>query len=526
MVGGSNGFLPQGASTNHFAPISRLLNRHPTSPSPWGAPPRGGAGGGSGGSDLLDYSSHGPQAFEGGGGGGVNQAGNFSNRYNQQQVGNGNGGPNGTNSLLDNISPVVSSYDGFVYKVQFKRSFRNFLRSADVMKPIHINDHVIVEADRGEDLGIVSEIQPMPLFFREGGSLFSRDNKASTWGDKRTGVKHILRHALPQEFSLLPVKMAEEQSIVEVCREHCAGYLLPMFVVDAEYQFDRHKLIIYYASNSRRIDFRELVRDLFAIYKTRIWMEAVSSYSYRPTPGEGSSGRSLLNGVHPSGSLLPAPGGADASGVGASYGKWIAPGGDLAGPDGHLSSAPYGSDASLHDFRVAVGAMGGASLYEAGAYEGGGAAVGGEGSGIPTGEVSNAIGGGLTASAIKRAGGRDGVQSPPPGVGVVGGGASLGYEYPALYPSGALAAEADYYTQQYQGLLLPTLEQQQLQQQPQVTPRAGPLLSQKSPAQSLRGSTTSSSASASLTSTPLPGGHLGFFSSSSSASAALEDKIW
>jgi cell fate regulator YaaT (PSP1 superfamily) len=52
--------------------------------------------------------------------------------------------------------------------------------------------------------------------------------------------------------------------------------MLPMNVIDAEYQFDRHKLTFYFEAD-RRIDFRELVRDLFAIYKTRIWLQQVVS---------------------------------------------------------------------------------------------------------------------------------------------------------------------------------------------------------------------------------------------------------
>lgn len=54
-------------------------------------------------------------------------------------------------------------------------------------------------------------------------------------------------------------------------------YRLPMAVVDAEYQFDRHKLTVYYNSSSR-IDFRELVRDLFSAYKARIWMKKINPY--------------------------------------------------------------------------------------------------------------------------------------------------------------------------------------------------------------------------------------------------------
>jgi len=51
-----------------------------------------------------------------------------------------------------------------------------------------------------------------------------------------------------------------------------------MNVLDAEYQFDRHKLTFYFEAD-RRIDFRELVSELFSHYKTRIWMQQVDTSS-------------------------------------------------------------------------------------------------------------------------------------------------------------------------------------------------------------------------------------------------------
>jgi hypothetical protein len=47
-----------------------------------------------------------------------------------------------------------------------------------------------------------------------------------------------------------------------------------MEVIDAEFQYDRRKLTYFFHADGR-IDFRELVRDLFALYKTRIWMQQV-----------------------------------------------------------------------------------------------------------------------------------------------------------------------------------------------------------------------------------------------------------
>jgi cell fate regulator YaaT (PSP1 superfamily) len=48
-------------------------------------------------------------------------------------------------------------------------------------------------------------------------------------------------------------------------------------LVTAEYQFDRNKVTIYFDTRLNRVDFREFVRDLFAIFKLRIWMQKVDS---------------------------------------------------------------------------------------------------------------------------------------------------------------------------------------------------------------------------------------------------------
>jgi len=54
-----------------------------------------------------------------------------------------------------------------------------------------------------------------------------------------------------------------------------------MVVLDAEYQFDRHKLTFYFEANNR-IDFRDMVTELFAHFKTRIWMQQVDTSDVDP----------------------------------------------------------------------------------------------------------------------------------------------------------------------------------------------------------------------------------------------------
>jgi len=178
-------------------------------------------------------------------------------------------------------------YDGPYYQVQFKRCHRCFILHAaapvNVIKP---GDFVIVEGDRGEDMGIVVAMAPkdspmLSTIFTACASTMGRNTPGD---DPTNNLKKILRVASPQERAELPCKWQDELNLLDICRERAREmYQLPMTLVDAEYQFDRHKLVLYYSA-SRRIDFREFVRDLFGIFKTRIWMEAATTHhSFRPS---------------------------------------------------------------------------------------------------------------------------------------------------------------------------------------------------------------------------------------------------
>lgn len=84
--------------------------------------------------------------------------------------------------------------------------------------------------------------------------------------------------------------------ISQFCRELAHHtYRLPLIIQDAEYQFDRHKLTIYYHSDSR-VDFRELVRDLFSAFKARIWMKKINPH--QPYRLDANAQMALASGMH------------------------------------------------------------------------------------------------------------------------------------------------------------------------------------------------------------------------------------
>lgn len=172
-----------------------------------------------------------------------------------------------------------------IYNIKFKRSQRNFILGPRFTRDVKIGCYVKVEADRGEDLGIVMGITPVEKFVASSkrNRSMTEETAASSGGDATAplhtatavgDMKRIMRLATNDEISLLDVKREEEEELMKICSTKVRQRGLPMSVVDAEYQFDRNKLTFFFQAEGR-IDFRELVRDLFSMYKTRIWMEQI-----------------------------------------------------------------------------------------------------------------------------------------------------------------------------------------------------------------------------------------------------------
>ncbi|KAF9190996.1 hypothetical protein BGZ50_009691 [Haplosporangium sp. Z 11] len=190
---------------------------------------------------------------------------------------------------------------GSLYVVEFKAGRNDlFYVTENSGLSLKVDDLVIVEADRGKDLGKVvndsitpRQIQELQAHQAEMAALQSHQDGSSGGGHrvpKEIHPKRIFRLAQQTEIAQLVSKNQDELKAMMVCQTKVRQKRLPMEVVDAEYQWDRRKLTFYFVAD-RRIDFRELVRDLFKIYKTRIWMYAVNS-SMAQTGGVGPQSNS------------------------------------------------------------------------------------------------------------------------------------------------------------------------------------------------------------------------------------------
>ena len=137
-------------------------------------------------------------------------------------------------------------------------------------------DKVIVETSLGEDIGeVVISKRELP------------DEKVPK------DIKRIIRLASSKDIKRQEDDKQKEKKAMEVCKEQIKKHKLEMNLVDVEYKFDGSKIIFYFTADGR-VDFRELVKDLAAIYKTRIELRQIGVRDeVRKVGGNGVCGREL-----------------------------------------------------------------------------------------------------------------------------------------------------------------------------------------------------------------------------------------
>ena len=118
-------------------------------------------------------------------------------------------------------------------------------------------DHVIVETARGIEYGLVI-CDPMELPEEK----FTKQ------------LKPVLRAATEEDAQHEAANRAREKEAYRTCQEKIRTHELEMKLIDAEYTFDNSKLLFYFTADGR-VDFRELVKDLATVFRTRIELRQV-----------------------------------------------------------------------------------------------------------------------------------------------------------------------------------------------------------------------------------------------------------
>lgn len=87
-------------------------------------------------------------------------------------------------------------------------------------------------------------------------------------------LKKVLRIATPEDLGEMKQNRAKEEQAKEICSQKIKKHGLPMNLVDVEYSFDAGKILFYFTADGR-VDFRELVKDLASVFRTRIELRQI-----------------------------------------------------------------------------------------------------------------------------------------------------------------------------------------------------------------------------------------------------------
>lgn len=143
-----------------------------------------------------------------------------------------------------------------VIGVRFRKAGKIYFFEPGDME-IKVGDNVIVETARGVEYGNVVI------------------RKCDVEEDKIIQpLKPVIRVASPEDDQIEARNREKEVGAFQICLEKIAKHGLEMKLIDCEYTFDNNKLLFYFTADGR-IDFRELVKDLASVFKTRIELRQI-----------------------------------------------------------------------------------------------------------------------------------------------------------------------------------------------------------------------------------------------------------
>ncbi|HSN67971.1 MAG TPA: regulatory iron-sulfur-containing complex subunit RicT, partial [Thermoanaerobaculia bacterium] len=143
-----------------------------------------------------------------------------------------------------------------VLEVAFKARRREYYANPKEI-PLRAGDWVVVQADRGEDLGRVHHTHEWVKRSHLPGNL-----------------RPVLRPARPEDHERLEQNRQKEERALQTCKERVQHRDIEMKLVDCEYQFDGNRITFFFTAE-KRVDFRDLVKDLASMFRTRIELRQI-----------------------------------------------------------------------------------------------------------------------------------------------------------------------------------------------------------------------------------------------------------
>lgn len=200
---------------------------------------------------------------------------------------NGTCGSDSCNKLtvfdwLENMHPPQGEEDCSFVEVRFKNSRKEFFRFPKELKP-QAGSLVITKVDRGYDLGTVTLAGALV-------AVQMRRKKIKAESDK---IGTILRLANQEEIDIWQASRAKEAEVQKRARELAIALKLNMKLSDVEFQGDGKKATFYYTAD-KRVDFRQLIKDMARAFSIRIEMRQIGLREEASRLGGiGSCGREL-----------------------------------------------------------------------------------------------------------------------------------------------------------------------------------------------------------------------------------------
>ncbi|MGN0448265.1 MAG: stage 0 sporulation family protein [Acutalibacteraceae bacterium] len=143
-----------------------------------------------------------------------------------------------------------------IISVRFKEVGKSYYFDPQGMT-FNKGDKVIVETARGLECGEVTTA-----------------NREVDDEEITSPLKPVIRFANNNDLETIKQNKEKEKSAFEICEKKIAQHNLNMKLVDVEYTFDRNKILFYFTADGR-VDFRNLVKDLAAIFRTRIELRQI-----------------------------------------------------------------------------------------------------------------------------------------------------------------------------------------------------------------------------------------------------------
>ena len=162
-----------------------------------------------------------------------------------------------------------------VVGVKFKNAGKMYYFSPGEMH-VEIGDNVIVETARGLEFGTVC-----------------LGEKQVDESELVAPLKSIIRVATENDYKKHQENLSKKEEALRLCQEKIDAHKLEMKLIDVEYTFDNSKVVFYFTADGR-VDFRELVKDLAAVFRMRIELRQIGARDEaKMIGGVGNCGRGL-----------------------------------------------------------------------------------------------------------------------------------------------------------------------------------------------------------------------------------------